>query len=127
MSWYCLRSGTTLSPSGIGLSVASNTSRLLIRALGRLLHSPEILYQRIHCLRMRWACSAHPSAEFTPEARVVNPLGPYAISVGERSVVMGELLVIAPSGRISIGGWCYIGLGSKIWSMAGITIGHRVF
>lgn len=95
--------------------------------LGGLLGAPEKLRQRIRCRRMRWACSAHPSAEFTPEATVINPLRPGAVSVGERSLVMGELLVIAPTGRISVGDWCFIGPGSKIWSMSAVTIGHRVF
>lgn len=115
------------SPSGSGLSAASNPSRLLVRALGYLLNVPEQWRRRIRCLRMRWACSTHPSAEFTAEATVINPLRSGAISVGERSLVMGELLVIPPNGRISVGDWCYIGPGSKIWSMSEVAIGHRVF
>ena len=56
-----------------------------------------------------------------------NPLGRHAITVGEHSWIMGELQVFASGGRISLGDWCYIGPGSKIWAMEAITIGHRVF
>ena len=47
--------------------------------------------------------------------------------MGERTLVMGELHVFEPGGRISIGDWCYIGPGCKVWSMLSIAIGHRVF
>lgn len=78
-------------------------------------------------LLLRWACSAHPSAEFSPEATVSNPLERHAISVGKHSWIMGELRVFASGGRITIGDWCFVGPGSKIWAMSAIEIGHRVF
>lgn len=72
-------------------------------------------------------CSAHATVEIHPDARVFNPLFPKAITLGEETLLMGELLVYPPGGRITVGGWCYIGPGCKIWSMTNIMIGHRVF
>lgn len=48
------------------------------------------------------------------------------ITVGENSRVEGELFVFAHGGRISIGDWCFVGPGSRIWSSCELTIGNRV-
>ena len=76
---------------------------------------------------MRTLCVAHPTAALAPEATIFNPLVPAAITIGEQSLVMGELLVSPSGGRIAVGDWCYVGPGCKIWSMSAITVGHRVF
>ena len=60
-------------------------------------------------------------------ARVRNILGDsQRIRVGKRTVVAGELLVFSHGGEISVGEWCYIGKGTRIWSAASIRIGDRV-
>jgi len=48
------------------------------------------------------------------------------VSVGRSSVVGGELLVFAHGGRISIGEWCFVGEGTRVWSASSVTIGDRV-
>jgi acetyltransferase-like isoleucine patch superfamily enzyme len=48
------------------------------------------------------------------------------INIGDETIVKGELLVFAHGGKISIGEWCYIGEGARIWSAALISIGDRV-
>jgi acetyltransferase-like isoleucine patch superfamily enzyme len=50
------------------------------------------------------------------------------IAIGDNSQIRGELLVFASGGRISIGKWCYVGPGSRLWSGddCGICIGDRV-
>ncbi len=35
-------------------------------------------------------------------------------------------MIYAHGGRISIGEWCYVGVGTRIWSGASIDIGNRV-
>jgi len=99
----------------------------MTRIVGGVLSLPDQWRKSLRSRRMRMLCSAHPTAEIHPDATVFNPLSPAAITIGEQSLVMGELLVHVPSGRIAVGGWCYIGPGCKIWSMTNITIGHRVF
>jgi acetyltransferase-like isoleucine patch superfamily enzyme len=49
-----------------------------------------------------------------------------AVRIGEHSLIAGELLTFAHGGQISIGDWCYVGAGSRIWSAASIRIGDRV-
>lgn len=77
--------------------------------------------------RCRRRCVAAEGVTFTGETRISNPLGREAITVGAHTLCMGQLLVIAPRGRIRIGEWCYIGPGSKLWSMEDISVGNRVF
>lgn len=49
-----------------------------------------------------------------------------AVRVGQHSLIAGDLLTFAHGGEISIGEWCYVGAGSRIWSAASIQIGDRV-
>lgn len=64
---------------------------------------------------------------FHKGARVVNLLkNKECISLGKHSHIRGELLVFAHGGRITIGDYCYVGEGSKIWSASNISIGNYV-
>jgi acetyltransferase-like isoleucine patch superfamily enzyme len=68
-----------------------------------------------------------PAAQLLETARIVNLRGDRrAISVGGNTVVGGELLVFAHGGRISIGEWCFVGEGGRIWSANEVSIGSRV-
>jgi|APFre7841882724_1041349.scaffolds.fasta_scaffold68051_2 acetyltransferase-like isoleucine patch superfamily enzyme len=68
-----------------------------------------------------------PGVTLIESARVVNLAGEVdRVRVGADSVVAGELLVFAHGGDISIGDWCYIGEGSRVWSAASVTLGKRV-
>lgn len=48
------------------------------------------------------------------------------IRIGAHSIIRGELLLFAHGGDISIGDWCYIGEGVRIWSSGSVRIGDRV-
>ena len=52
--------------------------------------------------------------------------GSVRIRIGGCSRIEGELLVFAHGGEISIGNWCFVGPGTRIWSGASIKIGNRV-
>ena len=61
-------------------------------------------------------------------ARIYNLLGdPSMITVGAHSRIEGELQVFWHSGKIRIGAWCYVGTGSRIWSMNSVAIGNDVY
>lgn len=62
---------------------------------------------------------------YDPERIVTNGQGREAIRVGASSLIRGELLTF-PGGRISLGDWCYLGEGSRIWAAGSVEIGHRV-
>ena len=48
------------------------------------------------------------------------------ITIGKQTVVYGELMLFKHGGNISIGDYCYIGPGTRIWSAKKISIGNRV-
>jgi acetyltransferase-like isoleucine patch superfamily enzyme len=48
------------------------------------------------------------------------------IRVGKNSRITGDLIVFGMGGEISIGEYCFMGPGSRIWSAGKITIGDRV-
>lgn len=72
-------------------------------------------------------CDKHASARLGPVARIINIGKDSAlIRIGAGSIVDGDLLTFAHGGRITVGEWCYIGEGSRLWSAAHIDIGDRV-
>ncbi len=84
----------------------------------------DYLLQRF---RGRATCQTGHGVKLKSSARIRNILGKEEnICIGSHSVVHGELLLFAHGGKISIGEWCYIGEGSRIWSAKHISMGHRV-
>lgn len=75
----------------------------------------------------RATCTLDNGARLLPTARIRNIRGDsQRIRIGGNTVVAGELLVFAQGGDISIGEWCFIGEGTRIWSSGTIQIGDRV-
>jgi acetyltransferase-like isoleucine patch superfamily enzyme len=75
----------------------------------------------------RATCRLEDGAFLSHTARIRNALGDSSqIAIGANSHVRGELMIFAHGGRISIGEWCYVGVGTRIWSGASIDIGNRV-
>ena len=72
-------------------------------------------------------CVMGKGARLMPTARIRNALrDANGIRVGAHSIIRGELLLFAHGGDISIGDWCYIGEGARVWSSGSIHIGDRV-
>lgn len=75
----------------------------------------------------RATCVLGRDVRLQASARIRNILGQsQAIRIGRYTHVAGELLVFAHGGEISLGEWCYIGEGARIWSSCRIEIGDRV-
>jgi acetyltransferase-like isoleucine patch superfamily enzyme len=75
----------------------------------------------------RSTCRLQKGAFLSHTARIRNVFGDSdLIVIGANSHVRGELMVFASGGKISIGEWCYVGVGARIWSAASIEIGNRV-
>jgi acetyltransferase-like isoleucine patch superfamily enzyme len=86
--------------------------------------NPHFLIQR---LIGRATCQLEQGAFLSHTARIRNALGDSSqIVIGANSHVRGELMIFAHGGRISIGKWCYVSVGTRIWSGASIEIGDRV-
>lgn len=75
----------------------------------------------------RATCMLDSTVRIQRSARIRNIRGDnHFIRVGSNSLVAGELLVFAHGGEISVGAWCFLGEGSRIWSSCSIHIGDRV-
>ena len=85
------------------------------------------LHFQLRRLLCKPTCVKQASAKLLNRARIINIGGnSNLIRIGASSIVEGELLVFPHGGEISIGDWCYIGAGTRIWSDTAIHIGHRV-
>lgn len=72
-------------------------------------------------------CVMHATARIYAPDCISNILGDKeAIRVGKYSHIRGELLTFGHGGRISVGDYCYVGGGTRIWSALEISIGDRV-
>jgi acetyltransferase-like isoleucine patch superfamily enzyme len=75
----------------------------------------------------RATCRLANGAFLSHTARIRNALGDSSkIVIGSNSHIRGELMIFGHGGKISIGEWCYVGVGTRIWSSATIDIGNRV-
>jgi acetyltransferase-like isoleucine patch superfamily enzyme len=84
-------------------------------------------HRLIQRLLGRATCVLREDAVLTWSARIRNIRGESStIVVGRHTRVRGELVTFAHGGKISIGEWCYVGEGTRIWSAASIAIGNRV-
>ncbi len=85
------------------------------------------LHYLLRRLTGRPTCEKHETARIGMSARIINIGGNSAlIKIGAGTTVDGHLLTFAHGGSISLGQWCYVGEGSRIWSAARIEIGDRV-
>ena len=81
----------------------------------------------IRRLRGRPTLVSGPGTSLSAGARILNAgTSSNQISVGHHCRIEGELFIFAHGGRISIGDWCFIGPGTRIWSAMDLTIGNRV-
>lgn len=88
--------------------------------------------------RMDWAkiqvdrnekrcANIHSSVTLHPSAQIDNIFGkPEAIVIGAHTHIRGQLLTFWNGGQITIGEWCYVGEGTRIWSQSSIVIGSYV-
>ena len=73
------------------------------------------------CAIIDSSVTIHPTAEIDNILRK-----PEAIVVGAHTHIRGQLLTFWNAGQISIGEWCYVGEGTRIWSQSSISIGNYV-
>ncbi len=84
-------------------------------------------YARSEATRRKVCAAVDPTARLYPESSINNFLNdPGAISIGANSHLRGELQIFWDAGKITIGEWCFLGPGSRIWSQASVTIGNHV-
>jgi acetyltransferase-like isoleucine patch superfamily enzyme len=70
----------------------------------------------------RYSCRVHRGGEILPKNRRQAD----SIIVGAGTHIRGQLFTFGHGGRILMGGYCYVGENSKLWSASRLTIGDRV-
>jgi acetyltransferase-like isoleucine patch superfamily enzyme len=102
--------------------------RIVFKILIFLKREKDKASQRINNHLCSLQCQRKPSSYFSRSARVVNLQGePSRIEIGSSTHIMGELLVFRNGGQITVGDFCFIGEGTRIWSGADVAIGSHVF
>jgi acetyltransferase-like isoleucine patch superfamily enzyme len=77
--------------------------------------------------RNHYLSFSHPAARFYRTSSISNPRkNKNLIRIGCNTHFRGEIFLFNHDGEISIGEFCYIGEGTKIWSARKISIGNRV-
>lgn len=109
--------------------MANKVSNFLTRVFCKII-SPTILQNKLDQAQILESLNNSTTSEqssFTKYARVINfPKDRNKISIANKSVVEGELLVFNYGGKITIGSSSYVGSGSRIWSGEEILIGNNV-
>lgn len=82
---------------------------------------PVLTYVRLRRFERRFACRVHGEGEVQD-----NRPGGDSIVVGAGTHIRGQLFTFGHGGRIVMGTSCYVGVNTRIWSAASITIGNRV-
>jgi acetyltransferase-like isoleucine patch superfamily enzyme len=78
-------------------------------------------------LRRKAFCAMEPGAVLHRDGRVLNNQPrDAAIALGRHTHVRGELFTFGQGGQITLGDYCYVGDGTKIWSAASVDIGDHV-
>jgi len=84
----------------------------------------DLLAQR---LMGRPTCELGEGAVLGKSAKIRNNRGSSSkIVIGRHSHMAGELFLFPHGGEITIGEWCFVGEGTRIWSSASVKIGNRV-
>lgn len=87
---------------------------------GQVRHTFAERFKRRHCI-------VGEKSVLLPTSRVENFLRCRdAISVGENTIIGGQLLVFAHGGKIEVGSNCFVGENARIWSAEAVSIGDRV-
>lgn len=98
------------------LSLLSKLRSCWVRAKGNLWDARQRRYGR---------CGE--GSRILVSGRVFNSGDSRNIILGKWSWLAGELLIYPHGGRIEIGDHCYVGEGTRIWSLSNVKLGNRVF
>src|SRR6266436_9671410 len=99
---------------------------LLIRVRSRLQHLE--IFDPPRGLETRYAAAAvfGPTVKFLAGAEVINHAPRENLSIGEHCRIGGQLAIHRAGGRLSIGGYSFVGPQSRIWAIERIEIGNFV-
>jgi acetyltransferase-like isoleucine patch superfamily enzyme len=101
-------------------------ARKLKRGLSFIYRTPRKIDAWLDARERQRNCVTFEGVRLLESCKIYNNRDRGSIQVGARSVIRGELLTFGHGGEIVIGGFCYVGENSRIWSSCSVKIGDRV-
>ncbi len=98
---------------------------MLLKAGSRAIHL-QALTPKADRARLATIAQIDESARLAATARIHSPAPAEHLTIGAFSFLEGELLIVAPDGRLNLGHHCTVGLGTRIWAQERIEIGNYV-
>lgn len=98
----------------------------LLTLRSRLEHLERTRPSQSHIQQLSALATLADNAALLPEAVIQNAFDPAHVLVGQYTNIAGEIAVWTRSARVTIGEYCYLGPGSRIWSQDHVEIGNSV-
>lgn len=98
----------------------------LLRLRARLEHLEEIRPSTRRDAQLRAMGIIAGNAVLEPTAAFSNPGPREHLRIGDYARIRGEIRVLTPDARITVGDHCHIGPQTRIWAAKGVTIGRYV-
>jgi acetyltransferase-like isoleucine patch superfamily enzyme len=99
---------------------------VLLRFRSRLDHLDRLRPSRYSLDEMRALAEMADGAMLVRGANIQNAYGRDRIALGPYTNVAGEIAVWTKEASVRLGGYCYLGPGSRIWSQKRVEIGSYV-
>lgn len=99
---------------------------LLLKLRSRLDHLESHHPSQYRAAQTRQLGTFEDEAIVTTRARVQSVAGPAHLEVGSFSYIDGEIFLMTPEARCTIGRHCFLGSDSRLWVQQKITIGNFV-
>jgi len=97
----------------------------LLKVQSRLRHL-EDRYPKDYSSRWNHIAKFDPTAVFFAETSLENYGNKDDLQIGAYSHIRGQLSIIAPGGRLTVGHHSFVGPGSRIWAQRSVEIGDYV-
>ena len=99
---------------------------LLLRLRSRLEHLSDFEPSKRHDRNLRAVGVIAPEAVLSATTSFVNLAPREHLQIGAYAHVRGDVWVLKPDARITIGDYCHVGAQTRIWAASSITIGRYV-
>ena len=97
----------------------------MVKLQSRLGHL-EDKYPKDYLSRWNAIAKVDPTAVFFVETNLENYSNRDDLQIGAYSHIRGQLSIIAPGGRLTVGHHSFVGPGSRIWAQQSVEIGDYV-
>jgi acetyltransferase-like isoleucine patch superfamily enzyme len=100
--------------------------RWLLKSRSRLEHLSRMHPSNAREQESRSMAVVGETTKLFDVSKLVNEWDRSQLTIGERCYVMGEVILLHPNARFTMGNYCSVGADTKIWVQSGVTIGNYV-